>query len=784
MPRAADEQMNVTGLSAPVEISIDTWGIPHIVAQNLADMFFAQGFNAARDRLWQIDLARKRGLGRLAEDFGPGYLEQDRAARLLLYRGDMAPEWRCYGDDAEAICTAFAAGINAYIDLTEREPVRLPFEFVAIGTRPARWAPEDVVRVRTHGMVRNAVSEVTRANVIARSDAATDLLRAKLDPPVTPLVAEGLDLATIPLDVLDLCKLATAAVTFDRERMNATLSDAPRWRKVAPAGEVGVVPELQGSNNWVIDGRRTATSRPILANDPHRLHAVPSLRYLVHLTAPGFDAIGAGEPIVPGIMMGHNGHSAFGLTLFLGPDEEDVYFYDTDPDDPERYRYKDGWETMRVIEERVAVKGCADQTLRLKFTRHGPVIFEDRTCHRAYAVRTLVTQSGMAPYAASLISMRARSFETFRAAMRQWAMPAVNQVYGDVSGDIGWIAAGASPVRIGWDGLLPVPGDGRYEWTGTLDPDQLPWVKNPPSGYCTTSNEMNVPDNWRTRSESIGYEWLEPSRAHRAREVLDQADTHNIADSRALQTDVVSLPARRLLRLLSDLTPDDPEATRAVALLRGWDCRLLADSGPAALFELWWSAHLRPAFFVRAVPDEEARALVMTPGDVATILDAIESPGRNLGSPQPRDALLLETLAAAWKDATLRMGEDVSAWAWGRLHQGAFTHALTPLLSEAEAACLAVGPLPTGGGDNTLMAAAYRPTDFRVFLGASVRMVIDVGDWDRSVCINAPGQSGNPRTSHYADLAPPWACGDYVPMLYSREAVARVTEQRIILMPG
>jgi penicillin amidase len=775
-----DEDITAPGLHAPVQVTIDTWGIPHIVAQNLHDLFFTQGFNAARDRLWQIDLARKRGLGLLAADFGPGYIEQDRAARLFLYRGDMATEWACYGEDAEAICTAFADGINAYVDLVAREPARLPPEFVTFGTGPVRWSAADVVRVRTHGWVRNALSEVVRAHVTARAGAATDLLRARLDPPIEPHVADGLDLASIPLAVLDTYKLAVAGVTFSAARLEASLEEAGAWRRVTATGEVIAEAAMTGSNNWVVDGQHTATGRPVLANDPHRAHAVPALRYLVHLTAPGFDAIGGGEPILPGIMLGHNGHSAFGLTLFFGPDEEDVYVYETGPEGSENYRYGDGWEKMRIIEERIAVKGAPDQMLRLAFTRHGPVIHEDHAAGRAYAVRTVLTEPGTAPYAASLISMRARSFDEFRAAMRHWAVPAVNQVYADAGGDIGWVVAGWSPVRDNWDGLLPVPGDGRYEWQGMLAPDQLPWSRNPAKGFFATANEMNVPADWPTPPERMGFEWWEPSRTRRIHEVLSAQTAHLVSDSQALQTDVVSMPARRLLALLA---ATGAAADAALLLLRGWDCRLDADSGPAALFELWWSLHLKPAVIALLVPDESLRALVLAPGDVESILRAIETPPAALGGTAGRDRLLLDTLAAAYRDVAARLGEDTAQWAWGRLHHGRFTHAASPLWSEQERARGNVGPLPKSGGDSTPMMAAYRLGDFSVSLGASVRMVVDVGAWDNSVCINAPGQSGDPRSPHYADLAPLWAKGEYVPMLYSREAVERAAKTRLVLRP-
>ncbi len=773
------ERISVEGLEAPAEIVIDSWGIPHIRAVSLHDLFTAQGFNAARDRLWQLDLWRKRGLGLLAADFGPGYLAQDRAARLFVYRGDMAAEWAAYAPDAEAICTAFAAGINAFIDLAEREPERMPPEFGLAGTKPGRWAPEDVVRVRSHGLTRNALSEVLRAAILARADHVTDLLRKNLEPAVTPTPAEGLDLSTLSVEVLDAFKLATASVTFTPDRLKAGLDEVWAWTKVTDLGDVIRDAAFEGSNNWVVHGSRTETGRPILANDPHRTHSLPSLRYLVHLTAPGLDVIGAGEPALPGVSLGHNGTIAFGLTIF-GADQEDVYVYETAPGDPDAYRYRDGWERMRVIEERFDVKGTPDQTLTLKFTRHGPVVFEDPDRRLAYAIRTVWSEPGAAAYFASISGMRARDFDEFRREMRRWGAPSVNQVYADTTGRIAWLPVGYTPLRPNWDGLLPVPGDGRYEWEGFLNPDRLPRVVNPPQGgYLATANELNLPADWDHTRAPVGFEWTERSRAARIDEALKAALPHSITASCALQTDASSMPARRTLAVLR--TVSRAGGTGASDLLRDWDGSLGADSAPAALFEVWWTKHLKPALLAATVPNGDVRRL-LAPGDVESLLRLIEAPNQRLG-PDPaaaRDRILVETLEAAYRDCAARMGDDLAAWAWGRLHQGYFEHPLTSLTGDGS---FDIGPLPKGGSASTPMHAGYRPSDFRIIAGASVRVVIDVGDWDRSVCINAPGQSGDPRSTHYADLAPLWARGEYVPLLYSRERIDEAASVRIELVP-
>ena len=779
-PAPLEETIALEGLRQPASIHVDRWGIPHLRAETEHDLFFLQGFNAARDRLWQIDLWRKRGLGLLAADFGPGYLAQDRASRLFLYRGDMQAEFDAYAPDARAICKAFAAGINAYVALTEAEPQRLPAEFRALGTRPARWAAEDVVRIRSHSLTRNALSEVLRAVVLSRADLATDLLRKNLEPMKEPVRAEGLDLSALGIECLATFKLATAGVTFSPERLAAPLKDWRRWSSLTDLGEVVQGAEMEGSNNWAIHGSRTESGRPILASDPHRAHAAPSLRYIVHLDSPGLNAIGAGEPAVPGISIGHNGTAAFALTIH-GADQEDVYVYETEGD---RYRYGGDWAAMEVVTERFAVKGHPDQELELRFTRHGPVIARDAAAGRAVAIRTVWSLPGSAPYLASFSTMRSRSLEEFRAAVARWGTPSVNKVYADTSGTVAWTPAGYAPQRPNWDGLLPVPGDGRYEWSGLLNPAEHPWRVDPLEGFVHSANEMNLPPDWPHATKTYGYEWTEGSRARRIREALTRGPLLTLSDCTALQTDVTSLPARRLCALLAALPRGSaPELWAAQMLLEDWDHRLEADSPAAALFEVFMTKHLKPRLLAALVPDATLRPLLV-PQDTESLLRVLEEPDARFGADPAaaRDALLAECLVAAVRDCGERMGLSPSEWSWGRLHKGYFSHALTGLTPET--ANFDVGSFPIGGSASTPMHTGYRPSDFRCNYGASVRLVMDVGAWDNSLCINAPGQSGDPASPHYADLAPHWARGEYVPLLYTREAVDAKVMQRIHLQPA
>ena len=766
---ASAQPVKVAGLRQPARILVDQWGVPHIYAANQDDVFFVQGFNAARDRLFQIDLWRRRGLGELSTVFGPSYVEQDRAARLFLYRGDMAAEWAAYGKEAQNTSTRFVAGINAYIDYLARKPALLPFEFRQLGYQPAKWLPQDVVRIRSHGLTRNLTQEFARAHVVCHAGLAADAVRAQLSPAWTTRVPEGLD-PCLPDEALDVFMRATENVRFSRE--------AVQLARAAPSQET-----LEGSNNWVIAPSRTRSGRPILANDPHRAYGAPSLRYIVHLNAPGLDVIGAGEPSLPGVSIGHNGKVAFGLTIF-SIDQEDLYVYETNPANPMQYRYKGGWETYRVVKETLAVRGKPAVTVELRFTRHGPVIYEDPGKHRALAVRTAWSAPGMAPYFGSIDYMKAQDFTQFRQAMRRWGAPTENQVYADTAGNIGWVAGGLAPVRPNWDGLLPVPGDGRYEWKGFLDGARLPFVLNPKQGWFASANEMNLPTSFPYREHKLGFEWPDDARARRIADVLSKTPKASIEDMQRLQNDVVSLTARRLVALLKPLSSPEAKTKAALNLLRGWNGEEGAQSAQAALYEVWWSRHLGRMFLDAALTPEAAHAVGAPHASV--LLEALEHPAPRFGpnAQAKRDKLLLDSLGAAWADMERLQGTDAKRWQWGNMQFSYFIHPMAPILDNAARARVNVGPLPRGGGAYTVNVSGYHPENFWHAHGPSFRMVLDVGDWDNSRAINTPGQSGNPDSAHYRDLAKSWAEGKYFPLLYSRAAIAKATQETIELVPA
>lgn len=749
----------VPGLTGPAEILVDRWGVPHIYASTRYDAFLVQGFNAARDRLWQIDFWRRRGLGLLAEVLGPAYVEHDRAARLFLYRGDMHGEWLAYGSDTKRVCTAFVTGVNAYVRLVRDEPALLPPEFRDLAYEPAFWSPEDVARIRCHGLFRNLRYEVARALVLRDFGPEVEELWRRRDPAGDLVVPDGLDLDAIPDDVLRVYDLATL-----------------------PPMSPGASPE--GSNNWVLSAARTATGRPMLANDPHRAVSLPSLRYLAHLSAPGLDVIGGGEPALPGISIGHNGHAAFGVTIHP-IDQEDLYVYETDPGEPRAYRYDGRWEPMRVVRESIPVRDAAPVDVELAFTRHGPVIREDSDRGTAFAVRAAWLEQGMAPYLGSMDSLNATSWDGFVAAMNRWGAPPENHVYADTGGTIGWKAAGLTPVRPNWDGALPVPGDGRYEWAGFYDMDQLPEEADPARGWISTANDENLPDDFPPE-RTITVDWYPPFRHRRVDEVLAAATGVTVDDMVRLQTDYVSLPARCIVERLRGVSVDDPSAARARALLVDWDAELRPDSAAATLFEVWYRRHLRPALMRRAlaplVPADRLDAALRrcVPEDDAQHPDARVD--LDLVEGQDFEAVVAETLRAAVTDVEALLGADPAGWAWGRLHVAAPAHPLAALLRSVPRDKAVLPPLPRGGSADTVGHTAY-DTTFTQTAGATFRMVIDVGEWDRSLVMNAPGQSGRPDSAHYDDLADAWADDGAFPLLYTRAAVEAATEHRISVVP-
>jgi penicillin G amidase len=745
-----DGEIQVSGLKAPVEVLRDRWGIPHVYAKNTHDLFFAQGFVAAQDRLFQIDLWRRVGIGATAEVVGKQGLEADRFARLLKYRGDLHAEWASYSADARQIATAFTRGINAYIDHVGD---RLPVEFQILGIKPGKWNPEDCLgRMSGIVMTSNFRNELTRAELVAAVGIEKARRIMPADPPRAYAAAPGLDLAGIDRSILS--------------GYNAAI----RSPAIKLAGD--------GSNNWVVDGTLSASGKPLLASDPHRAIAMPSLRYLVHLNAPGWNVIGSGEPGLPGVAIGHNEHVAWGFTI-VGTDQADVYVEETNPGNPTEYRAGDRWERMTVIREEVAVRGQAQPIeLELRFTRHGPVIHEDPKLCRAYALKWTGGEPGGAAYLGSLALDRAKNGREFVAALKAWKVPSENMVYADVEGNIGWVAAALTPVRKNWGGLLPVPGaKGAFEWQSFLSLQELPQVHNPASHYVATANHNILPAGYR---HEIAYEWAPPYRFARVKQRLEAKRNFTLEDFQNIQHDNTSLPGLALARLVKSVDMQAPELQPYVELLAGWDGVLSSESRAGALYGVWLQ-ELLDGFYGRHVPDRLLDVIASRNG-VPVMLAALENPDTAWFGDKPhdeRDRLLRDSFRKAVSKLKELLPGDEKDWSWGRLHATTFRHPLAAL-GPAYAEAFNLGPVPRSGDAHTPNAATHNPK-FEHVSGATYRHVFDLADWDKGLATSAPGQSGQPGSPHYGDLLLLWQKGEYFPLAFSRAKVEQVTRHRLTL---
>ncbi|MBI2796282.1 MAG: penicillin acylase family protein [Gemmatimonadetes bacterium] len=771
----SDTTLRIPGLRASVALERDAAGIVHITAANEHDLFFAQGWSVARDRLFQLEMWRRRATGTMAGVIGTRGVPMDIASRRFRFRGDLNREMTTYHPRGAAIIGAFVEGINAYIDATSRDAALLPPQFALLGITPGRWTPA-IVLSRHNGLFIGGDGEASMAQVVAAVGPERARALYELGPAEPRLRGDStLDYARLPFDVL------RAQLTALRGAIPFVPADI-----VAPAAGPGDAGWQEGSNNWAVAGTRTASGKPLLANDPHRDITIPSLRYYVHLRAPGWNVIGAGEPVLPGVAIGHNEHGAWGLTIFA-IDGEDILEYDTDPADSLRYRYGGGWERMRTERESIAVRGGATRAVPLAFTRHGPVIAFDAARHKAWSYRTTMLEYGTAPYLASLRFDQARTWAEFRAACAFAFAPPENMVWADTSGTIGWQVVGKAPLRRNFSGLLPMPGDGRYEWAGFLPTLDLPHDTNPARGFVHSANENNVPAGY-AHLDAVGHDWADTWRAERIAEVLRAGSRLQVADMTALQYDPVSLPARTLVPLVRGAPVAGALALAARDTLLAWDQRMLAASAGAGIYAAYES-HLRKLVTERLVPATVRVALKKLELVVATRwLTGMGALGPD--SVRARDALVARALGDAAAELAARFGPSIAAWNYGQAlyHRAGIPSALGPALDSAPRsaartalrAALDAGPAPIGGNGSTVWVTG--DADEQTW-GASFRLVADLADWERSVGTNAPGQSGDPRSPHYRDLFAPWVDGRYFPLPFSEQAVHAAARETVRLLP-
>jgi penicillin G amidase len=717
-----DGTLQVPGLREPVDVIRDRWGVPHIYARNTDDLFFAQGYVMGQDRLWQLEMWRRQREGRLAEILGPEVVERDRQTRLLMYRGAIDDrEWTSYHPEGKRIFTAFVNGLNTYIG---QAAGNLPVEFKLTGIKPALWTPETML-LRTTSL-GDGTSELQLARLVARVGAKEANRQRMPDPWDELVVPDALDVSIIGDDVA-----LRGGRAMPRPEIIAPYRGLVTGDLLAPMPE-DAAPD-PGSNNWVVAGARTVTGKPIVANDPHREVTNPSLRFIVHLNAPGWNVIGAGEAPFVGVAIGHNDRLAWGLTI-TGTDQHDVFVEEVNPANADQVRYNGAWEPLRIVREQIPVKGEAPREIVLKFSRHGPIFYDDAKHHRAYALRSVMNEPGTAAYLGGLRLAQARDCKEFLDAALYWKAPTENLICGDVDGNISFQGSALTPNRKGWSGRLPVPGTGKYEWDGFRT--DLPRLINPAKGYiATANNNVNVPGYAPVMFKSLNNVQFE--RIKRVEQVINSilaTRKFTIDDSKELQHDYHTLRGAYELELFQGWSANAIDVEKARTMIARWDAELRKDSAAAALYVTW-----RGAVDPRALEYHRPR--------------------------QERQPWIEAGLVKAIAQLTKEQGIDWTTWRYGRMHTRDFPH---PFISAFD--------LPTverSGGNGAVGAD-----------GASYREILDVADWDRSVVTNVPGQSAQPGSPFYGNLLPLWDKGEYFPLVYSRPRVDREAAHKLSLRPA
>jgi penicillin G amidase len=728
----------VPGLTAPVEVLRDAWGVPSIDAASMEDLWFAQGFVTASERLFQLDLALRAANGRLSEIFADLTLAQDRFARVVGFRRAGARIAEGWDRESRGMARRFREGVAAWV---ARMPAK-PVEYVLMDLEPdlpdddASWAA--TAAYLAWGLSGNAARELVRAAIAA--EAGAEAVGALLPPlPATePAIATG----GLPARLL------------------------AELRKGSPA------PGGQGSNAWAVAGARTASGAPLLANDPHLEATQPGAWLELGLRAPGYEARGVALPFSPGVILGATPHHAWGVTNVTG-DVQDLVLERLD-EDRTAARFDGRWEPLTRHVEEIAVRGSADPVVvEVLETRHGPILESlptgdgpdgYRPLAETYALRWTGHERSIRP-SAFVHAAQAESFEDFREAVRHVECPGQNFVYADVNGTIGYQCTGAYPVRRAGDGTVPVPGwTSDHAWDGWIPFDELPTATDPDRGFLVSANHRMHADDY---PHLIGGDFHTPYRARRIAARISEETPQDVAGAAAIQTDTVSLPAREVLARLAHVDAAEPEVAEALALLRAWDGDMAADSVAAGLYAVWVQEMARgtvegTAFAEAYLALREPFACQVLPATAGT------DPG---------------AVVRAIRAALDRLGPDREAWRWGALHTLRLVHplgrmpGLEPLFVAAE--------VPLGGDEQTVLQGGFDGRGgFEPTVVPSWRAVWDLGDLDRSVTVLPAGVSGNPASPHWNDQTERWASGRTKPAPVTRSAMRAAAVAALRLTPG
>jgi penicillin amidase len=762
-----DGRLRLPGLRGQVEVIRDRWGVPHIYASHDHDLFFAQGVVHAQDRLWQMELNRRIGAGRLSELFGEISLETDRTTRTLGFHRLGQADWAQAGEEVRSVMLAYSEGVNAFLQSASYKR-NTPVEFTLLRHQPEPWKPVDSMafaRVMIWQLSHAWYGQIIRAQLI---EAVGEEHAADLEihyPEENPL--------TLP-----------AGIEFNQLGPDGLLRAAR-----GPFLNQGL-----GSNAWAVSGRRTASGKPFLCNDMHLPILIPSIWYQVHLIADGFNVTGVSLPGVPMVLVGHNAHIAWGMTLsFI--DAQDLFIEKFDPEAPQRYQFCGQWLDAELTQETIHVKGRAQPHIEpVIITHHGPIISdvigypEQRLALNSMALRPCLATQGW------LALNQATDWNEFVQAARLIEAPALNVAYADIYGNVGYWATGKVPLRARGHGLLPVCGwTGEYEWVAEVPFEDMPHALNPEQGYLVTCNNRLVSDDY---AYFLGNAWMNGYRARRISEMIESQPQLTCDEFRDMQLDFTCIPGREFVQRLHGLSSQDPDVQLALDVLRSWDGRLTTDSIGGSLYEVTRYRLVRN--LLEPGLGQDLTSCLMGQGFHPVLLPSHEFYGhdtvsllRILDDPQSwwvaqaggREAVLTRSLKQAIHWLRDRLGPDTNNWAWGKIHRAFLAHALGRQAPFDQVFNL--GPWPIGGDTDTPCQTAFfpgDPYDNRAW-APSFRQIVDMADLSRSLAVLPPGQSGQLGSPHYDDLADLWIRGEYQPMLWTRQQVERAAEGKLILQP-
>jgi len=776
---------NLSGLQEEVEIMIDPFGVPHIYAKNENDMFFAQGFQAASDRLFQFEMWRRQARGLLSDILGERELEKDIASRLFSYRGEPVAEFNHYHPNGYKIIHSFVNGVNAAIDIALLNLDSLPVEFRLLGIKSEHLKPEDIIS-RHQGLLGNLTDEWETALVVHQigEDKTKEINWYHPNNPDLRLDSLVKEILLYP-DVMDLYKAFKRPVNYIPEDIiafSATNSTENYMVLSARMNEeqISLNEEKQviGSNNWVVSGAISESGYPMLANDPHRAMSAPSLRYITHLVSPGWNVIGGGEPTIPGVSIGHNEYGAWGLTIHA-TDAEDMYVYELNPSNVLQYKYQGKWNDFIVIKDSIAVKGKGMHYFSLFYTVHGPVIKMINEKNIAVAVKCAWLEKGGAPYLASLRMNQAKNWDEFKLACTYSHIPGENMIWADRSGNIGWQTVGIAPIRNNSSGMVPVIGDGSRDWDGFIPISERPSIYNPSQNYVVTANENVVPLNFKYPN-TVGFSWSDPYRGLRIKEYLGSGKKLSSLDFMMLQSDYLSLPARQLVPFIPGI-PAFKKYEKFTAFFNDWDYTLSPNSIAASIYDAWERV-IMSDYKLQFIP-EKVRSLV-TP-QLKMIMDNLLFPDAKFGSQpvQGRNDFLFKTFEKAIQNLELKLGKEVNMWQYGQLKNKyvLLKHPFSAVVNQNIRSLLEVGPAPRGGNGFTANVTGRGDNQTH---GASFRFISDLQNWDYCLATNTPGQSGNPNSPFYRNLFPIWINNQYFPLYFSKVKISSVSQINRHLFPN